>query len=181
MHQESVDKLKGTAKSDTVLFVILILFFVFAGAIATFLKTKFGSNIPLYVFAALLGGLMVLIYRLRIVGFRYTVFYKAPEPEYDARFDDYITHEDYPYPLGTIVIERTSSAKGQILEVIKKEELIRVLEPGAEYEADVVLLCSPKKQENSRSLIFRRDKKVYRLYLDASDEFKKYAESILES
>ncbi|MBO4384053.1 MAG: hypothetical protein J5854_01365 [Clostridia bacterium] len=179
MHQESVDKLKGTVKSDTVLFVLLIVFFFFAGSAATFLKAKFGSNLPLYVFAAVLGGLIILVYRLRIVGFRYTVFYKEPEPEYDPRFDDYITHEDYPYPVGTVLIERTSSAKGQIVEVISKDEIERLLEPGDEFAADEERSYSPSKNERSRSLIVKRDGKTIRIYLALSDEFVKYVGTLI--
>ena len=124
MHQESVDKLKGSVKSDTLLFVLLIVFFFAAGGIASFLKMKFGTNAPLYIFAVIMAGLLYLYYRLRILGYRYTVFYKEPEPEYDARFDDYMVHEDYPYPVGTFVAERTASAKGDVVCVIKKEQFV---------------------------------------------------------
>ncbi|MCR5611990.1 MAG: hypothetical protein K6F68_09220 [Clostridiales bacterium] len=181
MHQESVDKLKGTMRSDTLLFILLIVFFFFAGSIATFLKAKFCSNIPLYVFAAVLGALIILVYKLRIVGYRYTVFYKEPEPEYDPRFDDYTTHEDYPYPVGTILIERTSSAKGEIVEIISKNEIVKFLEPGEEYAADEELRYSPAKKEKSRSLILNRNGKTVRMYFTPSDEFKKYVESMLEA
>lgn len=180
MFQESVDKLRGTKKTDTLLFVLLIVFFFSAGTAASFLKAYFGSNIPLYVFAAVLGVLIVVIYRLRIVGFRYTVFYKEPEPEYDARFDDYITHEDYPYPVGTLVIERTSSAKGEIIEVINSADIIALLEPGEEYRADTELSCSPRKNERSRSLVFKRGEGTVRMFFTPSDEFIEHLNSIRE-
>lgn len=179
MHQESVDKLKGTVKSDTLLFILLIVFFFFAGSIATYLRARFGSNIPLYVFAAVLGGLMILVYRLRLVGFRYTVFYKEPEPEYDPRFDDYITHEDYPYPVGTVIIERTSSAKGEIAEVIGRDELQCLLSPGEEYSVDEERSYSPSKKEKSHSLIVKKDGKTIRMYLTPSADFIKYVETML--
>lgn len=179
MHQESVDKLRGSVGSDTVLFIILIIFFFAAGSLATFLKAKLGSNIPLYAFAVVLGGLIILVYRLRIVGFRYTVFYKEPEPEYDARFDDYITHEDYPYPVGTVVIERIVSAKGEILEVINKDEIVKLLEPGESFAADEELVYSPRRKEKSRSMVFCREGKTVRLYFNPSDEFKKYVETVI--
>ena len=180
MHQESTDKMKGSAFSDTVLFIILIAFFFLAGSAATFLKMKFGSNIPLYVFAVVLGALMVLIYKLRLTGYRYTVFYKAPEPEFDERFNDYITHEDYPYPVGTVVVESISSAKGKVLEVINRDELVEILEPGAEFSPDEELDYSPVSVKKSRSLVFKRGGKTVRMYLNATDEFKKYVETVLE-
>ena len=179
MYQESTDKLKGTVRSDTLLFVLLIVFFLFAGTIATVLKTKFDSNIPLYVLAIVVGGLMILIYRLRIVGWRYTVFYKEPEPEYDARFDDYITHEDYPYPVGTIVFERTSSAKGEIVEVVSCDEIVAFLEPGAEYSADEEVYYCPARAEKSRSLVFERGGKKVRIFFCPTDKFVGLVESIL--
>lgn len=181
MHQESVDKLKGTVRSDTLLFVLLIVFFFFAGTIATVLKTKFDSNIPLYALAIVVGAMIIIIYKLRIEGFRYTVFHKEPETEYDPRFDDYITHEDHPYPVGTVVIERTSSAKGVILEVIKKEELTAFLEAGETCVCDEELNYGPARKEKSRSVLFSRDGRTIRVYITASDEFKKYVEKILES
>lgn len=180
MYQESTDKLRGTVRSDTLLFVLLIVFFIFAGTIATFLKTKFGSNIPLYALAILVGGMMILIYKLRIEGWRYTVFFKAPEPEYDARFDDYITHEDYPYPVGTVVIERTSSAKGQIIEVIKREEITKLLEPGEVCAADSELVFAPARKEKCPSIVFSREGKTVRMYFASSAEFTKHVKEIME-
>lgn len=180
MHQESTDKMRGSALSDTVLFIILIVFFFAVGFVATYLKVKLGSNLPLYAFAVVLGGLIILIYKLRLVGYRYTVFYKEPEPEFDERFNDYITHEDYPYPVGTVVIESISSAKGKVLEVVNRDEMRRVLEPGEEYEADEELDYSPISRKKSRSLVVFRNGKVVRMYVNASDDFKKFVESILE-
>lgn len=181
MHQESTDRMKGTTVSDTVLFIVLIVFFFFAGSIATFLKVKFESNIPLYVFAGVLGGLILLIYKLRLVGYRYTIFYKEPEPEFDERFNDYITHEDYPYPVGTIVIESISSAKGKVLEVISRDEIKEFLEPGEERTADSVLDYSPINNKKSRSLIISRGGKTIRVYMNASDDFKKYVAAVMEA
>ncbi|MBO4562234.1 MAG: hypothetical protein J5772_01325 [Clostridia bacterium] len=181
MYQESTDKLKGSAKSDTLLFVILIAFFFLAGTVATVLRAKFNSSVPLYVLAAVFGGLLYLVYRLRLVGFRYTVFHKAPEPEYDARFDDYITHEDYPYPVGTVVVERIVSAKGTILLTLSKDELISVLAPEEQAASDEELVLCPCKKEKASSILFNRDGKTIRAYIAASDEFLGYVRGIIEA
>ncbi|MBR0136714.1 MAG: hypothetical protein IJM18_10960 [Clostridia bacterium] len=180
MYQESDDKLKGTAKKDTLIFILLIVFFLVAGGIATILKTTFNSNAPLYAFAVLFAIALYFIYRMRIVGWRYTVFYKEPEAEYDARFDEYITHEDYPYPVGTVVIEKTVSAKGEILAVIKKEELVDLLEPGADFSADDEMVYGPRKKEASSSLIFARDGKITRIYFTPSEQFKEYVRGLMD-
>lgn len=180
MYQESVDKLKGTSRSDTLLVVLLILFFFFAGSIATMLRAKFNSSVPLYVFAAVLGGLLYLVYRLRIKGFRYTVFYKEPEPEYDPRFDDYITHEDYPYPVGTLVFESTVSAKGTILLTVDAKEIKALLAPGEECSAEEEMLLSPKKKEASHSIVFEREGKPVRAYFAPSETFINHVRGLIE-
>ena len=103
MFQESVDRSHGSSKSDLILFLVLIAAFFTVGAIVFWLENKFGSSIPRYIFIAAVLAALYLVYRLRIVGYRYTVFYEAPKPVYDARFDDMMLHEDYPYPVGTVV------------------------------------------------------------------------------
>lgn len=180
MYQESDDKLGGSALSDTLLFVLLVIAFFVFGAVAAVLRAKFDSSVPLYVFVLIFGVLLYLIYKFRIVGYRYTVFYSEPETEYDPRFDDYITHEDHPYPVGTVVFEKTVSAKGTIVEVIKKAELVAVLDAGEEYECDLEKILGPKKKERSSSIVFRRDGKVTRLYFTPSDRFKEYVKGIIE-
>lgn len=181
MYQESVDKLKGSAKSDTLLFVLLIVFFFAAGGISTFLKMKFSSNIPLYIFVLIMGGLLYLYYRLRILGYRYTVFYKEPEPEYDERFGEYMIHEDYPYPVGTFVAERTASANGTVICIIKKDQLIGLLEPGASFQADKEIVCSPRSKEKSSSLVYNEEGKKVRVYFTPSEQLKEYILGIIDN
>ena len=181
MYQESTDRMRGGSRSDALLVVALILFFFLAGGLATVLKNTFQSNAPLYLFALLFGGALYLIYRLRIVGWRYTVFHSEPETEYDPRFDDYITHEDHPYPVGTVVIERTVSAKGTIAEVINPGELIAVLAPNEEYACDKELMASPFKKERSASLVYEREGIKTRIYCALSDTFMDYAKAITEA
>lgn len=178
MFQESADRINGNSKTDTLAFIVLIAFFFIAGIIATVLRTMFQSSIPLYVFAAVFAGLLYLFYRLRIVGWRYTVFYKEPEPEYDPRFDDYITHEDYPYPVGTVVLEKTVSAKGEIISVIDKNNFKAFLEPGAEYVSDSELICGPRKKAESCSIVYLNDTITVRVFFSPSDEFKAHIKDL---
>ena len=181
MYQESSDKLNGSGRSDALIFIALIVFFMIAGTLATVLRAKLGSNVPLYALAVVFGALLYVVYRLRIVGWRYTVFYKEPEPEYDARFDDYITHEDYPYPVGTVVIERTVSAKGEILAVIAKDELVALLEPGEAASCDDEAVCGPKPKEKSCSIVYKHEGKTLRIYFTPTEEFKAHVRSIMEA
>lgn len=180
MYQESSDRMRGGSKADALLVIGLIVFFFLAGGLATMLRSKFGSNAPLYLFALIFGAALYFIYRIRIVGWRYTVFHSEPETEYDPRFDEYITHEDHPYPVGTIVIERTVSAKGAITEVINPGELAAVLAPGESAACDREVSMSPIAKERSSSLIFVRGGVRTRVYCALSDTFIAYAKGIAE-
>ena len=120
MYQQSVDRSGGSQKSDLILFIVLIIAFFAVGAVVMYLEKLFDSNVPRYVFIGLVLAAIYAIYRLRIIGFRYTVFYKEPETVYDPRFDDMITHEDYPYPVGTIVFERIVSAASIRVKMLRR-------------------------------------------------------------
>ena len=181
MHQESVDKLKGGVKSDTLLFILLIVFFFAAGGISAYLKMKFQSSIPIYIFALIMGVLIYVYYRLRILGYRYTVFYKEPEPEFDPRFNDYMIHEDYPYPVGTFVAERTASAKGTVICVIDRSEIVKLLDPGEEYSAETEVNCSPKKKKDSSSIVYNKDGSTVRMYYAPTDELKDLIRGMIEN
>lgn len=136
MYQQSVDRSGGSQKSDLILFIILIIAFFAVGAVVMYLEKLFDSNVPRYVFIGLVLAAIYAIYRLRIIGFRYTVFYKEPETVYDPRFDDMITHEDYPYPVGTIVFERIVSAKGTTIETLCGGDVVAVCAPGGRYSGE---------------------------------------------
>ena len=181
MHQESVDKLKGSVKSDTLLFILLIVFFFAAGGICAYLKMKFESSIPIYIFALVMGVLIYIYYRLRILGYRYTIFHKEPEPEFDERFNDYMIHEDYPYPVGTFVAERTASAKGTVICVIDRSEMIALLSPGEAYAADKEINCGPKSKEKSSSIVYRNNGSTIRMYFTPSEELKGLILGVMEN
>lgn len=180
MYQESDDKIKGSARKDTVLIIVLIAAFFVIGGIFTALKAKFDNDLPIYAFAALAALCVYIVYRIRIMGYRYTVFYKEPEPEYDPRFDDYMKHEDYPYPVGTFVAERTSSAKGEIIETVAAADMIALLPPGAEYAADGELICSSHKKSASHSLVYKKEGRTVRMYIAPSEELIGYINGMIE-
>ena len=175
MYQESDDRIKGTSGKDALLVILLIAAFFIIGFIATSIRESFDNNLPIYIFALLCAACVYLIYRLRILGYRYTVFYEPPQAEYDARFDDYITHEDYPYPVGTFVAERTASANGTVIDTIDASEILEILKPGADYrEADEVLVCSSHGKKKSHSIVYKRDNRITRMYISPSDELLGY-------
>ncbi len=170
MYQESDDRISGGKKLDLLLFVLLLVGFFLIGGVATYLRSAFDSPLPIYIFVAVIAVMLYVIYRVRILGYRYTVFYKEPEPEYDPRFDDYMIHEDYPYPIGTIVIERTVSAKGTIVEKFSISEVKAFLKPDEDYSADEELICCSHGRKKAHSLIVERGGKTLRIYIHPSDE-----------
>ncbi len=182
MYQESDDKIRGSAVSDTVLVIVLIAAFFLIGALATWLKSYYSTDAPLYIFAAVCALCVYIIYRVRILGYRYTVFYEEPKPEYDPRFDDYITHEDYPYPVGTFVAERTVSANGTIIDAIDKSQLVAMLAPGEAYSGvDEEIVCCSHKKRAAHSLIYKKDGKLIRMYIAPTDELKGLIKGLLNS
>lgn len=174
MFQQSVDRSRGTAKSDLMLFVWLVVGFFAVGAVVLYLEKLFSSSIPRYAFIALALGALYLIYRLRLVGYRYTIFYKEAEPVYDPRFDDMILHEDYQYPVGTIVFERIVSAKGSILLTVYFKDIIALTAPGEAAPIGEILHSadySCTKSEKAHCLYFKKDGAVCRVLFAPDSEF----------
>lgn len=161
MFQQSVDRSRGTAKSDLMLFVWLVVGFFAVGSVVLYLEKLFSSNIPRYVFIGIALAALYLIYRIRLVGYRYTIFYKEAEPVYDPRFDDMILHEDYQYPVGTIVFEHISSAKGNILLTVDRNDIIALVAPGESFNAPSPIAhtadYSCTKAEKAHTLYFKKD------------------------
>ena len=185
MFQESIDKFGNSSWKDILLFVLLIIVFFSVGAVILYLeKALGGTHAPRYIYIAISLLAVYLIYRFRIVGFRYTIFYKTPKPEYDPRFNDMMLHEDYPYPVGTIVFEKTESAKGKILAAVSREQISAFLKPGEQYdESDKIsesLNLSSGKIEKAHTLIYDKDGKICRIYFKPSEEFIKYINIILD-
>lgn len=182
MYQQSVDRSHGSAKSDLVLFIVLIAAFFTVGAIAVMLENHFDSRIPRYVFIVLVLAALYLVYRLRLVGYRYTVFYETPKAVYDERFGEEIVHEDYPYPVGTLVFERIVSAKGTIIFTIDRKDIEAFLASGENYDEPVEreydLSCT--KREKARRLIFRSKEGVRTaLLIDSDEEFSAHLNAIM--
>ena len=126
MYQQSVDKAWISAKKDLLIFILMILLFFLLGAIMLYLENTFSTNVPRYIFIGIILIGLYAFYRLRLIGYRYTVFYKPLEPVYDPRFDAMRPVESYPYPVGTVIFERIVSAKGTILLTLDVSEIISV-------------------------------------------------------
>lgn len=68
-----------------------------------------------------------------------------------------ITHEDYPYPVGTIVFERIVSAKGTTIETLCGGDIVAVCTPGGEYSGEnassVIDSANVSWQKSGKSLL----------------------------
>lgn len=137
MYQQSIDRANLSAKKDLVIFIVLVLIFFLSASVMMYMENKLDSMIPRYVFIGIICIGLYLFYRLRLIGYRYTIFYKEPELKEDIRFDMAMKAEAaYPYPVGTIIIERTVSAKGAILAQIDVREIEKMEKIEAETVTD---------------------------------------------
>ncbi len=173
MYQQSVDRSGNSAKKDMWLFILLLILFFLFGAVMLYLENLLKSRIPRYVFIGLILAALYLIYRRRLIGFRYTVFYKELEPVYDPRFDAVKPVESYPYPVGTVIFERIVSAKGSILLKLDAKDIISI-EPcridDKSNNADVLNVYAGKKI-NAYKLTYRKDGSAACVIFNPDEEF----------
>ena len=184
MFQESIDKFGNSSWKDILLFVLLIVVFFSVGGVVLYLEKVFGgTKAPRYIYIAIAFVAIYLIYRFRILGFRYTVFYKAPKPEFDPRFNDMMLHEDYPYPVGTVVFEKTASAKGKILAAVSRDRIKAFLKPGEKYaepeKISDTMNLSCGKIEKAHSIVYEKDGKLCCIYFKPSQKFTEYIDCIM--
>lgn len=147
MYQQSVDRSGGSSKKDLLLFGLLILLFFLLGSVMLYLENAFKSMIPRYVFIGLVLVGLYLIYRFRLIGYRYTVFFKETDPIYEPRLDASGPIES-PYPVGTVIFERIISAKGTILLKLNVSDIIAIEKcenESAPNKKDILNVCAGKK------------------------------------
>lgn len=181
MYQQSVDKANLSAKKDLFFFIILVVTFFICGAIMLYLENVLSSSIPRYVFiAAILAGIYIF-YRLRLIGFRYTVFYKELEPVYDPRFDAVKPVESYPYPVGTLIFERIVSAKGTIIKRVDIRDVISFdkYDRDSKYEIKHVYCLTSRKDAEAYSLIFHDGEKESMIIFSPDSEFVQHVNDLI--
>lgn len=149
MYQQSVDRSGASPKKDLLLFGLLILLFFLLGSVMLYLENTFKTMIPRYVFIGLVIAGLYLIYRLRLVGYRYTVFYEETDPIYEPRLDASVPIES-PYPVGTVIFERIISAKGTILLTLNSSDIIGIEKYENEttpVKKNLLDVCAGKKSD----------------------------------
>ncbi len=183
MYQQSVDRSHGSSKSDLILLLVLVAAFFSAGAIVFALESRFTTRLPRYIFIGAVLLCLYLVYRLRLVGYRYTVFYEAPKPVFDEKLGETIIHEDYPYPLGTVVFERIVSAKGTKLFAVDRTDIIRFAKPGEacpEAEGADVIDLSCRRADQAHALVINKDGRRVKVLIDPDEEFARYLGMIMD-
>lgn len=181
MYQQSVDKASLSAKKDLLFFIILVVTFFVCGAFMLYLENVLNSRIPRYVFiAAILIGIYIF-YRLRLIGFRYTVFYKELEPVYDPRFDANKPVESYPYPVGTLIFERIVSAKGTIIKKVDVRDIIsfKKNEQNSKPETKSVYYLTAGKNAEAYSLVFYDGEKESTIIFSPDSEFVQHLNELI--
>lgn len=149
MYQQSVDRADGSSKKDLMLFVLLIVVFFLLGSVMLYIENISQSLIPRYVFIGCVLLALYLLYRFRLVGYRYTVFYKELDPIYEPKLDPTKPIES-PYPIGTVIFERIVSAKGTILVTLSAKDIISIEPCGINTindQPDILNVCVGKKRE----------------------------------
>lgn len=173
MYQQSTDRANLSAKKDLIIFIGLVLVFFLSASVMMYMENRSGSMIPRYVFIGIICVGLYLFYRFRLIGYRYTIFYKEPEIKEDIRFDVAVKAEAaYPYPVGTIIIERTVSAKGTILAQIDVKE-IETMEKveGESLTADKSIKAYTGKIKGAYKLTYNHDGKKNSVIFTPDEEF----------
>lgn len=183
MYQQSTDKANLSAKKDLMIFIGLVLVFFLSASVMMYMENKLDSMIPRYVFIGIICAGLYLFYRFRLIGYRYTIFYKEPELKEDIRFDMAMKAEaEYPYPVGTIIIERTVSAKGTILAQIdvKEIETIEKVESKTMTEGKSINAYIGKA-ENTYKLTYIHDGKRNSVIFTPDEEFLAHVNEAIEN
>lgn len=200
MLQENARGHKSSMLSDFILMVVLLVVILFMRVIYNFVLT-----LPYYQFFiglifAILVFLLVLVYKKRIVSYRYTVFSTYVDPEEDRvvfidddgneldEFGDPVKKagdelDAYGDPMkpqkgpeiGTLVFERMVGDKGKIAEVIEPCNVLAILEP----DEDIPEELKPKRsmsmtvlsRRTGHKLIYNSAKGRDCIYFHPSDNF----------
>lgn len=180
MIQEIYQSEKSTPKRDLLLVFVLLVLFIMARYISVGLRAlPYGGLWQLLAFALLLS-FVYYIYKTRLISFRYTLFVDAYDKEKSEAYGEEVP---YPYPPGTLLIERMSGSRGRLMEAVAAEEMAAFCVPGdenapaVEKKRELHLSSQPKKR--ARQLCYRRGGEMYRLYFSPSDAMAARLEAIL--
>ncbi len=158
MRQESHSP-NATAMSDLMLLLLLFALLFSAGGLMR-LARSYAAWTSIVLFLAVVG-LMFVLYRRRLVSYRYTLCYQAPEED---AFGDL---PKLPFPLHTLTLERTTSGKTNEMETILLSDILALGDDGpvSTFPAPVRTLRFARNKKQALPLTYRHgDETVLALF-----------------
>lgn len=189
MYQFHLKEGKASSAADLLLVVFFVLVAVFMRPIVDALSSvpaPFGGILKIFMML-LFVGVCCFFYSFRLCSYRYTVIHA---PRQDDEPDQYGNKAEWPWPVGTVVVEKMVSDKGKIIDVIAPDELTAFVRP---EEADAYFsahsdvrrrslrserYCRPFGK-NAAYLIYRRSGSLRAAAFRPDETFAAHLETLL--
>lgn len=189
MYQYHTQEGKSSSASD----LLLVVFFVAVAFgmrpivdLLSAVPAPFGGILKIAL-VVLFVGICYFFYAFRLCSYRYTVIHS---PRRDDEPDRYGNKAEWPWPVGTVVVEKMVANKGSIIEEITPDELTGFIRAG---EADAFFAAHPEINrdalraerytrpfEKKRSyLIFRRNDALRAAAFCPDETFAEHLETLL--
>ena len=182
------NEVHSTKTIDLLLIVALLLIATLARFLVNAASAVgWGGVVQLVVFVLMIG-LCFLLYKKRLSSYRYTLYYKEPDPEELDAFGQPVRN---PYPTGTLIAERMLGDKVKSAEIILPKDMVALLKPGASA-IGIILPDSGEKapklhdavvttgrKATAHSLIFHQNRNYYRLVFHPSQEMAQLLKDII--
>lgn len=174
MHQETHSP-SATAKSDLMLLLLLFLLLFSAGGLMR-LARAYAAWTSIVLFLGVVG-LMFVLYRRRLVSYRYTLCYQAPEE------DAYGDLPMLPFPLHSLTLERTTSGKPNEMETIPLSDILALGDDGPTFTAPAPTRTQTfaRNKKEAIPLIYRRGGETVRAWFAPSPELLALLKAQLEA
>ena len=141
-----------------VVVIVLLVAIIFAGQIVSALTSALGSMWSKIILLAVVLGLALLIYFVRVRNYRYMFYYERNAQVFDPRFDEMVDIE-YDEPYGTFIVKLGVANKGKLKEKVLYDELVALAAP--ENKADYVDLPTDSytsgRKKTAHILVYERN------------------------
>ena len=169
-HQRTNEKNSG--KADLLIVILFFVMMITAGYVINAFKAmpQPVNMIGQVASCAVMAGIIYLVYRLRIMDYRYSIILELP---LDEAHEAVYHSEDMSYPAGTLFFERMVADKGKPLLAVRPEEMVNLVQPGEGTAAKINGVrehFSVKGKKNCHALIFERDGRLNAVYFTPNEE-----------
>ena len=158
MYEHDQGAKRSTAISDLIMVIVLLVAIIFAGQIVSALTSALGSMWSQIILLAVVLGLALLIYFVRVRNYRYMFYYERNAQVFDPRFDEMVDIE-YDEPYGTFIVKLGVANKGKLKEKVLYDELVALAAP--ENKADYVDLPTDSytsgRKKTAHILVYERN------------------------